>query len=71
VTINGVDVGPLINTELDRRYPERAKMRPTTPSAFREAWDTVARLWGGTVEGRPYRTGGGAGVAPAAELPGP
>jgi len=33
LTINGVDVGPLVNTELDRRYPERAKMRPTTPPA--------------------------------------
>ena len=28
LTINGVDVGPLIEAELDRRYPDRAKMRP-------------------------------------------
>ena len=50
VTINGVDVGPLVNDELDRRYPERAKMRPTDPAGFRAAWDVVERLWGGTVE---------------------
>ncbi|MFE9954393.1 hypothetical protein [Micromonospora sp. NPDC005299] len=25
-------------------------MRPTDPSGFREAWDTLERLWGGTVE---------------------
>lgn len=50
LTINGVDVGRLVNIELDRRYPERAKMRPTDPAGFREAWDVVERLWGDTVE---------------------
>jgi hypothetical protein len=50
VTINGVDVGGLVNAELDRRYPERAKMRPADPDGFREAWDIVERLWAGTVE---------------------
>jgi len=50
VTINGVNVGPLVDDELDRRYPERAKMRPTDPAGFRAAWDVVERLWGGTVE---------------------
>jgi hypothetical protein len=50
LTINGVDVGRLVNAELDRRYPERAKMRPTDPAGFRRAWDVVERLWGDTVE---------------------
>lgn len=50
VTINGVDIGPLINAELDRRYPDRAKMRPADPAGFREAWDVLDRLWGETVE---------------------
>jgi hypothetical protein len=36
VTINGVDVGSLVNAELDRRYPDRAKMRPTDPAGFRD-----------------------------------
>ena len=48
--INGVDVAPLVDAELDRRYPDRVKMRPTDPAGFREAWDTVERLWDGTVE---------------------
>jgi hypothetical protein len=48
--INGVDVGPLVNAELDRRYPDRAKMRPSDPAGFREAWDLVERLWDQTVE---------------------
>jgi hypothetical protein len=50
LTINGVDVGPLVSAELDRRYPDRPKMRPTTPAGFAEAWDILERLWDGTVE---------------------
>jgi hypothetical protein len=48
--INDVDVGPLINAELDSRYPLRSKMRPTEPAGFREAWDILERLWSETVE---------------------
>jgi hypothetical protein len=50
VTINGVDIAPLVNAELDKRYPDRAKMRPVDPAGFREAWNIVERLWGATVE---------------------
>jgi uncharacterized damage-inducible protein DinB len=48
--VNGVEVGPLIEAELDRRYPERAKLRPTDAAGFREAWDVIERLWDDTVE---------------------
>lgn len=48
--VNGVDVAPLVEAELDRRDPDRSKMRPTDPAGFREAWDIVERLWDGTVE---------------------
>lgn len=50
VMINGVDVVPLINAELDRKYPDRAMMRPVDPAGFRQAWDIVERLWAETVE---------------------
>ena len=43
-------MAPLVEAELDRRDPDRVKMRPTEPDGFREAWDTVERLWAGTVE---------------------
>jgi hypothetical protein len=43
--INGVDVVPLVEAELDRRYPDRAKMRPADAAGFREAWDVLERLW--------------------------
>jgi DinB superfamily/Pentapeptide repeats (8 copies) len=49
LVINGVDVVPLVEAELDRRDPQRAKMRPTDPGGFREAWNIVERLWDGTV----------------------
>jgi uncharacterized damage-inducible protein DinB len=49
VTINGVDVAPLIEAELDRRDPDRAKMRPEDPVGFRAAWEILERLWGQTV----------------------
>ena len=50
LVINGVDVAPLVDAELDRRDPDRVKMRPTDPAGFRDAWELVERLWDGTVE---------------------
>ncbi|HET9969268.1 MAG TPA: pentapeptide repeat-containing protein, partial [Streptosporangiaceae bacterium] len=50
VTVNGVDVVPLVEAELDRRYPDRAKMRPADADGFRAAWDILERLWQQTNE---------------------
>jgi len=50
VVINGIDVAPLVQAELERLDPDRAKMRPTDPAGFREAWVTLERLWAGTVD---------------------
>jgi uncharacterized damage-inducible protein DinB len=50
LTINGVDVAPLVTAELERRHPELARMRPTDPAGFREAWAVLERLWAGTVD---------------------
>ncbi|MGI5198294.1 DinB family protein [Streptomyces sp. CA-288835] len=49
LVINGVDVAPLVEAELDRRHPDRPKFRPTTPEGFREAWDLNEWLWKSTV----------------------
>ena len=48
--VNGVDVVPLVEAELNRRYPDRVKMRPADAGGFREAWDILERLWQRTVE---------------------
>jgi hypothetical protein len=50
VVVNGVDIAPLIDAELNRRMPERAKMRPDDSDGFREAWAILERLWEGTVQ---------------------
>ncbi|MCB2175050.1 MAG: DinB family protein [Actinomycetales bacterium] len=49
VTINGVEVGPLIDAELARRHPEYGLLRPTIAAGFREIWPVVEALWDGTV----------------------
>ncbi len=49
VVVNGVDIAPLIDAELNRRTPDRAKMRPDDSAGFREAWVVLERLWEGTL----------------------
>jgi hypothetical protein len=49
VVVNGVDIAPLVEAELNRRMPERAKMQPEDSDGFREAWGILERLWDGTV----------------------
>lgn len=47
--VNGIDVVPLVEAELDRLHPERLKLRPADASGFREAWHVVESLWADTV----------------------
>lgn len=49
VVVNGVDIAPLVEDELNRRYPDRAKMRPTSAEGARAAWSILERLWSETV----------------------
>lgn len=49
VVVNGVDIAPLVDAELNRRMPERVKMRPDHADGFREAWAILERLWEGTL----------------------
>ena len=50
LVINGIDVAPLVEAELDRRHPEKPLFRPTTADGFRQAWDVNERLWATTVD---------------------
>lgn len=50
VRVNGVDVVPLVEAALDRRYPDRPLMRPTDAEGFRVGWAALQRLWAGTEE---------------------
>jgi len=50
LTVNGVDVAPLVEAELDRRHPGRAQMRPVDAAGYRAAWEILEPLWEQTVE---------------------
>ncbi|WIM92690.1 DinB family protein [Actinoplanes oblitus] len=50
LTVNGVEIEPLVEAELNRRYPDRAKMKPTDLAGYREAWTILEKLWAGTVD---------------------
>ncbi len=49
VVVNGVDIAPLVDAELNRRFPYRANIRPDYSDGFREAWAILERLWEATV----------------------
>jgi DinB superfamily/Pentapeptide repeats (8 copies) len=48
LTINDIEVAPLIAAEMDRRYPERTQLRPTDADGVRRAWSVVEGLWDDT-----------------------
>jgi DinB superfamily/Pentapeptide repeats (8 copies) len=43
--VNGVDVIPLVEAELNRRFPGRADRRAGDPDGLRAAWATLERTW--------------------------
>jgi hypothetical protein len=47
--VNGVEVAPLIERELDRLHPERRSLRPTDVAGAREAWAVVETFWDETI----------------------
>src|SRR5947209_6498782 len=47
--VNGVEVAPLVEAELDRRFPERVKLRATDPQGLAEAWAVIEGVWETTV----------------------
>jgi len=49
LTINGVDIGPLVEAELDRRDPDRALVRAETVEDFRAGWEMTERRWAATM----------------------
>ena len=49
VVINGVEVAPLVEAELDRRDPDRVLVRATDAAGYRAAWAMLERRWDDTV----------------------
>jgi hypothetical protein len=48
--VNGVDVVPLVEAELDRRFPGRSLRHATDPAGLQAAWDAVERTWAATLD---------------------
>lgn len=48
--VNGVDVAPYVEAELNRRFPGRAERRADTPEALRSAWAKVEDAWARALE---------------------
>ncbi len=53
LVVNGVDVVPLVEAELDRRFPGRELQKAQTPEGLREAWIAVQAAWQTTVADTP------------------
>lgn len=48
--VNGVDVIPFVEAELNRRFPGRADRRAADPDGLRAAWAVLERTWAATLE---------------------
>jgi DinB family protein/pentapeptide repeat protein len=48
--VNGVDVIPFVEAELNRRFPGRADRRAGDPDGLRAAWAALERTWAATLE---------------------
>jgi hypothetical protein len=48
--VNGVDVIPLVEAELNRRFPGRADRCAGHPDGLRAAWAVLGRTWAATLE---------------------
>ncbi|MGN0064705.1 MAG: DinB family protein [Nocardioides sp.] len=53
LVVNGVDVVPLVEAELDRRFPGRALQKAQTSAGLREGWAAVQRAWAETIAQTP------------------
>ena len=49
LVVNGVDVVPLVDAELNRRFPGRELQKAQTPEGLREGWVAVQAAWATTV----------------------
>lgn len=47
--VNGVDVTPLVDAELNRRFPGRSERRGSDPAGLRRAWTQLERTWSATL----------------------
>jgi hypothetical protein len=49
LSVNGVDVAPFVDAELNLRFPGRAERRAGDPDGLRKAWAALERTWRATL----------------------
>jgi hypothetical protein len=49
LVVNGVDVAPYVDAELDRRFPGRSLRRAADPDGLRAAWAVLQDSWDATL----------------------
>jgi hypothetical protein len=67
LVVNGVDVVPFVDAELNRRFPGRADRRAGDPAGLRAAWAGLQRSWAATVERAAAMPAGTVDVSVAGE----
>lgn len=50
LVVNGVDVAPFVDAELNARFPGREQRRADDPDGLRSAWVAVESTWAATLE---------------------
>jgi hypothetical protein len=50
LVVNGVNVVPLVDAELDRRFPGRSLRRADDPDGLRAAWTALQGTWDATLQ---------------------
>src|SRR6188472_1191911 len=53
LVVNGVDVVPFVDAELNRRFPGRELQKSQTPEGLRAGWVAVRAAWATTVTNTP------------------
>lgn len=48
--VNGIDVVPLVDAELNRRFPGRELREAEDPQGLRDAWAALERTWANTLD---------------------
>jgi DinB superfamily/Pentapeptide repeats (8 copies) len=65
--VNGVDVAPFVEAELNRRFPGRAGRRAGDPEGLRAAWAALEQTWAAALARVAAMPAGTAGVSAGGE----
>lgn len=67
LTVNGVNVTPYVDAELNRRFPGRAERHADTPEGLRTAWAALEALWAATYDRAGRMPAGSVDISVAGE----